>query len=187
MSNDAKVVEASGLLAPQVEPNPFYLDVVQRGNHIALQRVVGVDVAVLDTTTAKALGAVEELEGAQFECFVTAEDLAAALNQHKGGDKGVVFALHIIFYGPPGARTEIDRILSPAHLYLQDPSYTRLSYLRYDNPHVLLFAGDSSTTVPTHLSLHKSPEVETLLENLDHQQELEQRDVSDIVTSSLQK
>ena len=180
-------MESSGLLAPDADSAPFYLDVVQRGHHVALQRVVDVDIAILDTTTAEVLRAIQELEDVQFECFVTADDIATALNQHKRGDKGVVFALHIIFYGPPGARAEISRALSRARLYLQHPSYTRLHYLRYDNPHVLRLASDSSTTVLPLLGLHKSPEVETLLENLDHRQELKQRDVSGIVTSSLDR
>lgn len=187
LSDDTKVVETSGLLGRRTDPDPVYLETAQRDNHVALRTAVGTDIAVLDITTAEALRAIKKLGGTRFEYFITTEDIATALHKHKRGDKGVVVALNIVFYGPPNSRAETGRTLSRARLYLQNPSHTRKSYLRYDNPHVLRLTNDSSVIEAAPQPLQGGLEVEVLLQSLDHRQELEQRDVSGIVTSSLKR
>jgi hypothetical protein len=190
LSDDVKAVEQSGLLS-RITSDVHYLNAVKRDNHIALQNFPGVDVAIVDKMTTDALWAIEKLPDARFDYFVTNEDLGVAIRKHKNGNKSVIFFLNVVLYGSSVARDDVGKILSSARLCLQNPSYGRTAASRYDNPHVLKFPEtDKNYTVTPMLptqTLEDTLDVEKLLENLDHQDELVERPVSHIITSTLKR
>ncbi len=191
LSDDVKVVEQSGLLSHHINSEVRYLEAVKRDNHIALQSFPGVDVAVVDKMTTDALWAIMRLPNTRFDYFVMNKDLGVATRKHKNGEKSVIFFLNIVLYGYLVVRDDVGKILSNARLCLQNPSYGRIGVSTYDNPHILKFPETTMNHTETPMSPNQTPEdtldVEKLLENLDHQDELVERPVSYIITSTLKR
>jgi hypothetical protein len=148
-------------------------------------------VAIVDKMTTDAFWAIMKLPDTRFDYFITNEDLEVATRKHKNGDKSVVFFLNVVLYGSLVARDDVGKILSSARLCLQNPSYGRTAASRYDNPHVLTFPETGKNHTATPMLPTQTPEdtldVEKLLENLDHQDELVERPVSHIITSTLKR
>ncbi|KAI1412100.1 SNF2 family N-terminal domain-containing protein [Hypoxylon sp. FL1857] len=188
---DVRLVEESGLLSTKFRKKDEHLlrYTIQRGNVIFLQLVEFKDIAVLDIATANALRGLVAIQGCEVDVFVHGKQLSSVIDEYKAGKKHVEFAIKLVVYGPRETRNEVGRLLSNAELYLQHTSITRPEVTDHDNPHVLHIGEFAQISTPPTASMRHNTEegleIETLLGDLNHQNELEESIRNRLVKSEL--
>ncbi|KAL4886206.1 SNF2 family N-terminal domain-containing protein [Aspergillus karnatakaensis] len=111
------------------------LAMVERDNHIALQRLPGPDLAVLNNGIVHAIHLLSNMSTFQYDILVGRKELFGATAAWAAKGKSVDFHVDIIICGQRGYSEELGSILSGSSLYLQVPRYCP-GYVPYQNPHV---------------------------------------------------
>ena len=180
--NDPHTVDAAGLLNISPSNHDTYtVRLIFRDNHIALQYIEDVDIAILNTKITNVLRDIEDLGGIRYEAFVTAEDFTVSITAWKRKGKAVDFPLEIVLYGSLQIRDDIGKRLSDAEIYLQHPRCCS-NEAEYDNPHYLKIGrvrrpalqllSPSLTPLGTPERLALNIEFNGLLDCLDQQENL---------------
>ncbi|OTA83136.1 hypothetical protein M434DRAFT_400748 [Hypoxylon sp. CO27-5] len=188
---DMKIIMESGLLSSSFRKSDVLLLRHHFGSEhaISLQLSETKDIAVLDRATTDALSVLTRTQGFQADFFVDGSQLSSAIIKHKSGRENIEFEMKLVVYGPRETKDEVGRSLSNAQLYLQHASIMRPGVIFQDNPHVL-HLGDfaQNLTAPTTFmgrNLDEGLEIETLLGDLSHQNELKESTYSQLVASEL--
>ena len=158
-----------------------------------LQSEDGVDIALVNTQTARALQKLDDLSLARYTPYVSMAEWAEKTGNLRTSGKTVYLDMDLYLFGLYSNGMSVGRILSDNGLFLQQPDMLDSS-IPYENPHEIKFESMSISDLPLTVppleagSTHglSADTLTRLLDNLTQQGNLKAADVdTSIVITAL--
>ncbi|KAL1967715.1 hypothetical protein VTN77DRAFT_2972 [Rasamsonia byssochlamydoides] len=171
------------LTLPSAGSDGYQLRLIRRDNHLALQYVKDVDVAVLNTQITHGIWSMDRFDSVRYEVFVPGDEFRTSIFTWTNKGKPVDFSVDITIYGPARHRDHIGNVLSDAGLYLQHPRCCS-NHVKYDNPHYLVLPRSSkpvlqlpSPSLTPEVTPNAPIDLTTVLDGLDQRGSVRDADI----------
>ncbi|KAL4936206.1 SNF2 family N-terminal domain-containing protein [Aspergillus oleicola] len=136
LKDDAQIAEGTLLVNSDSSRGMLQpLKIVERDNHIALQLIPNVDIAVLNSVITRTMHALSDLAAFHYHVHVEGQELIKATTAWASNGKYVDFQVEIIISGQRALADQLGSVLSKSELFLQVPRYIPLD-VPYENPQV---------------------------------------------------
>ncbi|PVI03078.1 hypothetical protein DM02DRAFT_588373 [Periconia macrospinosa] len=145
---EAKISTKTGVLEEARMPftNGFcHLQVIRQRNY-TLRDINGLDIAVLDRKTTKALKNLDERFRIQYSAYISGDQWNHCASSSTRTAKAVVVNVELNISGLRANSKDVGKILSRARIYLQHPRFQPKD-MPYENPHYIVIS-DVNNVMP---------------------------------------